>query len=231
MNQNHKSPAPPHRVQLTILKSNRKQRNQPLKLLPWTVSMPAWETLTHIEPGRGAEQVGDHWAADTMCLPFFLPGPKLVHQISAIPLCWRQWAKQQQVQGPTYRLPIQTHHTKEKHMTSPSWTYGLGVYLRVFYMYRRQQSEPGQSANHRLAGNCQRRTGEGCVAWALAKRQTNDGNERRAALMVKFQTPSHQRPHALGSGWSGFIHKSWKEKQCAACIWKCFRPLWTESTW
>lgn len=60
--------------------------------------------------------------------------------------------------------------------------------------------------------------GEGCVACArpaesaLAKPQTNTGNEGRMDLIVEFQTRAHQRPHGLGSDWSLFIHKSWKEK-------------------
>lgn len=45
-------------------------------------------------------------------------------------------------------------------MTSSRLTYGVRAYLRgVPYIYRRRQSEPGQSANRMLAGNCQR--GEG----------------------------------------------------------------------
>lgn len=64
----------------------------------------------------------------------------------------------------------------------------------------------------------ERGAGEGGVACArpaessLAKPQTNTGNEGRMDLIVEFQTQSHQRPCGLGSDWSLFIHKSWKEK-------------------
>lgn len=52
-----------------------------------------------------------------------------------------------------------TQDKREKHMTSWCLTYGVEAYLRVPYIYCRQQSEPGQSANHMLVGNCQRGKG------------------------------------------------------------------------
>lgn len=71
----------------------------------------------------------------------------------------------------------------------------------ALYIYRRQQSEPGQSANHRLRGNCQKGTSGGCVAllWRNGK-QTTAARDEWISLWNSKHNPITGRTHLEATG-------------------------------